>query len=97
MKVENWPEEVKPENFRSVAVYSDLRELGHFSCSEEKLNRLMQNISWSRKSNFLDIPTDCPTRERAGWTGDINVFSESACYLTDPRTFLKKWLRDFVL
>lgn len=96
VKLENWPEEVKPENFRSIAIYSDLKELGSFSCSNGKINRLLENISWSRKSNFLDIPTDCPTRERAGWTGDINVFSESACYMTDPRKFLKKWLRDFV-
>ena len=48
------------------------------------------------KSNFIDVPTDCPTRERAGWTGDVNVFAETACYLADTRKFLKKWLNDFL-
>ena len=95
--MENWPEAVKPENFTSIAVYSDLKMTGKFSCSDERINQLARNVLWSLKSNFLDIPTDCPTREHAGWTGDISVFCETACYFTDQRKFLKKWLKDFIL
>lgn len=95
VKIDNWPEDVRPENFTSIAVYSDLKETGRFSCSNEKINQLLSNVRWSQKSNFVDIPTDCPTRERAGWTGDINVFSETASFFTDTRKFLKKWIRDF--
>lgn len=97
VKLENWNEPVKPENFEAIAVYSDLPFTGDFHCSNEKIDRLVQNVRRSQKSNFIDIPTDCPTRERAGWTGDISVFCETACYLSDPRRFLEKWLRDYML
>ena len=94
-KPEHWPEEIKAENFTSIAIYSALPETGSFECSNSDINRLVQNNRWSMKSNFIDIPTDCPTRERAGWTGDINVYCETASYFADTRRFLKKWLTDF--
>lgn len=79
----------------AVALYSDLRRTGSFSCSDERINRLQSNIIWSSKSNFMDIPTDCPQRdERMGWTGDIAVFAPTACYNFDMSRFLDKWLRD---
>ena len=93
-KVLDWPEEVKAENFEAIAVYSDVKMTGAFTCSNEKINRLVKNIEWSLKSNFVDIPTDCPQRERAGWSGDINVFIECANLLCDTRTFISKWLKD---
>lgn len=94
VKLENWPEEVKAEKFKSLAVYSDLKTTGEFECSNKFINQLVNNVKWSQKSNFLDIPTDCPTRERAGWTGDISVFAETGSYLMDTQLFLKKWLKD---
>lgn len=79
----------------ALALYSDVEQTGHFACSNPMLNRLQQNILWSAKSNFIDIPTDCPQRdERMGWTGDIAVFSPVACYNFDMSRFLDKWLRD---
>lgn len=95
--LENWPEEVKAENFRAAAVYSDLPFVGEFTCSNPLINQLVKNVRWSQKSNFVDIPTDCPTRERSGWTADISVFGETACYLSDPRKFFRKWLIDYRL
>lgn len=95
--LENWPEEVKAENFEGVAVYSEMNYHGDFSCSNEMINQLVKNVRWSQKSNFVDIPGDCPTRERTGWTADISVFSETACYLSDPKKFLLKWLEDYKL
>ena len=97
VKLENWPEEVRSENFTAIAVYSDLKQAGSFTCSNQKVNQLVSNIRWSTKGNFLDIPTDCPQRERAGWTGDIMVYSIPATYQMDTFTFLRKWLRDVVL
>ncbi len=97
VQLENWPEEVKAENFRGIAVYSDIPMTGDFTCSNELVNQLVKNVRWSEKSNFVDIPGDCPTRERTGWTADISVFSETACYLSNPRKFLKKWLQDYKL
>ena len=59
------------------------------------MNRLVQNTIWSQRSNFIDVPTDCPQRdERLGWTGDAQVFAATACYLHDSEKFLRKWLRD---
>ena len=79
----------------AVPVYSDLEEAGGFTCSNELLNRLQQNIQWGARSNFVDIPTDCPQRdERMGWTGDIAVFGQTACFNFDMARFLDKWLAD---
>lgn len=78
-----------------IVLYSDLETTGEFNCSNEQLNRLQQNILWSSKSNFFDIPTDCPQRdERMGWTGDIAIFSRTACFNFDMSRFLEKWLKD---
>lgn len=79
----------------AVALYSDIERTGSFSCSDERINRLQENIIWSSKSNFMDIPTDCPQRdERMGWTGDIAVFAPTACYNFNMSRFLDKWLKD---
>ncbi len=79
----------------AFALYSDFEESGAFECSDEKLNKLQRNIRWSGKSNFVDIPTDCPQRdERMGWTGDISVFARTACFNFDLSAFLQKWLGD---
>ena len=78
----------------AIAVYSNMEETGAFSCSNELVNRLVENTRWSMKSNFLDIPTDCPTRERLGWTGDAQIFFDTGAYLMDTSAFFKKWLRD---
>ena len=78
-----------------VALYSDLEQIGSFACSNEMLNQLQSNIVWGAKSNLVDIPTDCPQRdERMGWTGDIAVFSPTACYNFDMGRFLNKWMLD---
>ena len=86
--------EINPENFTAIAVYSDMEQTGSFVCSNEHINRLVENTRWSMKSNFLDLPTDCPTRERLGWTGDAQIFFHTGAYLMDTAAFFRKWLRD---
>ena len=86
--------EIKPEDFTAIAVYSDLEQTGDFSCSDERVNQLIKNTRWSMKGNFLDVPTDCPTRERLGWTGDAQVFFHTGAYLMNTAPFFRKWLRD---
>lgn len=90
----DWPEKIKPENFRAIAVYSDMRVTGKFQCSDSGICRILQNTMWSVKGNFLDVPTDCPTRERAGWTGDAQLFFNTGNYLMDQAAFFRKWMRD---
>ncbi len=73
---------------------SDLPVTGDFSCSDPRLNQLQHNILWSQKANFLSIPTDCPQREKMGWTGDIQVFAPTAAFNMDTRAFLRSWMRN---
>lgn len=95
IRLENWPDEVKKENFTAVVVHSDIRRTGYFECSDETVNKLFKNIIWGQKSNFLDVPTDCPQRdERLGWTGDAQVFVRTASLNFDVKRFFEKWLRD---
>ncbi len=64
-----------------------------YSTNNTEVNKLWENITWSLRSNFLSIPTDCPQRnERMGWSGDISVFAKSATYLTDGNLFLRRHL-----
>ncbi|MFM2354754.1 MAG: hypothetical protein RLZZ528_490, partial [Pseudomonadota bacterium] len=68
---------------------------GGFTCGVPAVNRLVLNTIWSQRSNFIEIPTDCPQRdERLGWTGDAQVFAGTACWLADSNRFLVKYLRD---
>ena len=85
---------ILPENIEAIAVCSDMEETGRFESSNELLNRFVEATKWSAKSNSLDIPTDCPTRERHGWTGDAQIFFETASYLFDYAAFSHKYLRD---
>lgn len=95
IRLENWPDEVKKENFTAIVVHSNIRRTGYFECSDETVNKLFKNIIWGQKSNFLDVPTDCPQRnERLGWTGDAQVFVRTASLNFDVERFFKKWLHD---
>ena len=86
--------ELQPEDVTAIAVYSDIEQTGFFESSNALLNRFVDATIWSTKGNSLDIPTDCPTRERHGWTGDAQIFFETANYLFDYAAFSKKYLND---
>ena len=97
VRVEGRPGPLVPEDVTAVVVHSDLRRLGWFACSDERVNRLHEAVVWSLRDNMCDIPTDCPQRERAGWTGDWQVFAPTAAYLYDVLAFTRKWLGDVSL
>ena len=78
-----------------VVLYSDMKVTGRFACSNPLLNQLQHNIVWGQKSNFIEVPTDCPQRdERLGWTGDAQIFARTATFNMDVRAFFHKWMRD---
>lgn len=84
--------------FMAVAVYSDMNRTGRFCCGNADINQLYHNILWGQRSNYLDIPTDCPQRdERLGWTGDAQVFCRTAAINYDVERFFDKWLNDMAL
>lgn len=98
--ISGWPASAPPieESLEAVVIGSDMRRIGAFSCSDPLLSRLHENVVWSMRGNFVDVPTDCPQRdERLGWTGDIAVFAETACFLFDTNDFLSDWLRDLAV
>ena len=81
--------------FTACHLSTDLQQTGSFTCSDKRVNRLQQNIQWSQRDNFLDIPTDCPQRsERLGWTGDVTAFCPTAAFNENIMPFMTKWLRD---
>ncbi|WP_238902014.1 alpha-L-rhamnosidase [Clostridium sp. YIM B02506] len=95
VKITGWIGEVSLETFVGSVIYSDLDRTGFIETSNKKINRLFQNSIWSQKSNFVDMPTDCPQRdERLGWTGDAQVFAPTASYNMDTRAFYDKFLHD---
>lgn len=85
---------VSPEMFTGIAIYSDIAEKSAFTCGDERVNQLFRNAMWSMKSNFVGVPTDCPTREKSGFSGDAQVFCETAMTLMDAVPVLRSWLRD---
>lgn len=86
----------KNEDFTAIAVYSDMEETLTFESSNELLNKFVECTRWSAKNNHADVPTDCPTRERHGWTGDAQIFCNTAGYLFNYAPFARKYERMLV-
>ena len=94
-KIASWPGAPKAEEFTAFVVHSNMESSGTFRCSNEDLNQLQHNILWGMKSNFVDVPTDCPQRnERLGWTGDAQIFCRTSAYLMNVYPFFNKWMTD---
>lgn len=95
-EIEGWPAGHDPADaVEALVVHSDMERSGWFSSSHQLLDRFHENVVWSMRDNFVDLPTDCPQRdERLGWTGDIGVFVPAAAFLYDSTGFLLNWLRD---
>ncbi|MCC5453270.1 glycoside hydrolase family 78 protein [Rheinheimera sp. UJ51] len=78
----------------ALVQHSDVALHAGFTSSHDKLNKLSENILWGLRSNFYDIPLDCPQRdERLGWTGDAQVFATPSMYLADVYGFWAAWLQ----
>ena len=87
--------ELDTEDIIAIVRHTDLIRTGKIETSHPKLQKLIDNVVWGQRDNYLDIPTDCPQRdERCGWTGDANVFVTTASYNYDVRKIFKKWLKD---
>jgi alpha-L-rhamnosidase len=88
-------EEIKEETLTAVSINSLVEQTGRFDCSDVMLNKLYECILWNQRSNYIDIPTDCPQRdERFGWTGDAVSFFKTSAYNYDVAAFYSKWFTD---
>lgn len=83
---------VTEDDVEGIVLSSDLDQIADFHTSDPRLDRLWNNVLWSLRSNFTDTPTDCPTRERSGWTGDIQVFGPTAVQIVDADAYLRRYL-----
>ena len=97
VRVTGWVGELTRDMFRGCVLYSDMDRAGEIKTGNAKIDRLYENTVWGLKSNFLDMPTDCPQRnERLGWTGDAQIFAPTASYHMDTKAFFHKFERDLM-
>lgn len=94
VRIEGLDHEPAPGDLTGIVVHTDLERTGTFECSDDDLNLLHEAAVRSFRGNAIDVPTDCPVRERAAWTGDWQIFLPAATYLYDVTGFSVKWLRD---
>jgi len=95
VEVTGYPGKPGLGDITGIVVHSDTPLVGSFECSNLMINQLYSNIVWSQRSNFIEVPTDCPQRdERLGWTGDAQIFIRTATYNMDVAAFFTKWLID---
>lgn len=94
VKISGYPGELTKDKIQGIVLGTALEETGGFRCSNPMLNQLQSNIQWGQRGNMLSIPTDCPQRERAGWTGDIYIFIRTAAFNQNVKKFMEKWLRN---
>jgi alpha-L-rhamnosidase len=88
-------EDIEVFGLDAKVVGSDIEECGQVETSHRDVNKLISNVLWGQRSNFLSIPTDCPQRdERQGWTGDTQFFCNTAAYNANVLEFFRKWLTD---
>lgn len=87
----------KPDRSTLTArmICSTAPKIGEFECSVDVLNKVQHAILWGQRGNMYSVPTDCPQRdERLGWTGDAQMFANTACWNLDMSLYFTKWMRD---
>ena len=83
------------EDVQAFVLHTEFEVTGAVESSNKNLEQLYKNTTWSTRSNFMSVPTDCPQRdERLGWSFDIGIFARTSTYITDNEAFLRKYLDD---
>jgi alpha-L-rhamnosidase len=95
MEVTGFPGKPTVENFEGRFAHTDLESAGEFSCSNDLLNKIQRATRFAYLSNAQSIPTDCPQREKNGWTGDAHLAAEAGLMNFKSASFYTKWLDDF--
>jgi len=85
-------EDIEIHSLSSIAVSSVGEETGFVETSNDLLNRFILSSKWSQASNFNSVPTDCPHREYYGWSGDAQIFAETAMYHFDCTQILGNYI-----
>lgn len=90
------PIKLTKQNLTGLFLHTNLESVGRFSCSNELLNKLWAATMQSYKSNVHSIPTDCPQREKNGWTADAHIAIDLAFLNFNAIKFYEKWMQDFI-
>jgi alpha-L-rhamnosidase len=96
-EVTGYPGTPEPADFELAVLGSDLEQTAAFECSDSRVNRLFNNVRRTFRANSLSVVTDNPDRERAGWTGDLEIVAPSLLAMADYSTFLQRWLSNLML
>ncbi len=88
--------ELGKRNLTALFLHTDLRPVGEFSCSFPLLNKIWDATMQTYRSNIHSIPTDCPQREKNGWTADAHIALDLALLGFDGLTFYEKWMNDIL-
>ena len=88
------PVDLSKESVTAYFMHSDVPVAGNIHSSNETLNKIWEATNNSYLSNLPGIPTDCPQREKNGWTGDAHIAIETGLYNFDGITVYEKWLAD---
>jgi alpha-L-rhamnosidase len=97
VELTDFPGKPDLDTVTGIVMHSDTPFTSDFECSDPMVNQLFENVLWTQRANFLDLPTDCPQRdERFGWTGDAQVYTRTATYNADVAAFYTKWLRELM-
>jgi alpha-L-rhamnosidase len=92
-RVEGLTSPLQETDITAWVLHNDLTPIGEFDCGSPMVNRLQSCIVWGQRGNFLEAPTDCPQRdERLGWSGDAQVFVDTACFNYDCEGFFRQWM-----
>ena len=95
VEVTGYPGKPGKDAITGIVLHSDTPLTSGFECSDPMANRLFQNVVWTQRANFVDLPTDCPQRdERLGWMGDAQIYAHCATLNADVAAFYTKWLRE---
>ncbi|MFO7637335.1 MAG: family 78 glycoside hydrolase catalytic domain [Clostridia bacterium] len=96
VEVEGLDHEPALDSMTALLMHTDFAERGGFECSDELLNTVQRLCRWSTVTNYHSIPTDCPHREKNGWTGDASLSSEQTLLNFAPMAAYTKWMQDFI-
>ena len=93
MRITSWNENTRIKSVKAQFIHNSFRRTGEFESSDATLNRLQQLTRQSYLSNFTGIPTDCPHREKNGWTGDAQLACETGLWNCDGKNAYIHFLR----
>lgn len=87
---------LEEKSLTALFLHTDLKPVGNFSCSSPLLNKIWNATMQAYRCNVHSIPTDCPQREKNGWTADAYIAIDLALLGYDGITLYEKWMNDFI-